>query len=419
MKIVIIGSGLMGLASAYYLSEQGHEVRVLDRQSGPAKETSFANAGVLHPSQASPWNHPGIGREILGWMGKEDSPFLLRPSALPSLWRWGIGFLKNAKPERFHANLQANTVLANYTMQCMQDMLQKHSFDYSASKLGSLKILEDQQEMENAVESLSLFQELGVNCTVLEPADIFTKEPALLESGEKLVGGIHYPDDQGGDAYQFCQQVAELLKQNQVIFEYDTRIDAFVKSGQRIASISTSRGEYQADAFVLAAGSYSPLLVKSLKLNIPVRPVKGYSITVSMDDWTQTPRMPVIDETSHVAITPLGKQLRAAGTAELAGYDTRINQGRVKMIIDQVINRYPTAKTSIAAGKLSSWAGLRPSSVDGVPIIGGSPYGNLFINTGHGHLGWSFAMGSGKLLADLISARPTDIDPQAYRYARF
>ncbi len=419
MKIIIIGSGLLGLASAYYLSKQGHEVRVIDRQSGPAKETSFANAGVLHPSQASPWNHPGIGREILGWMGKEDSPFLLRPSALPSLWRWGIAFLRNARPEHFQANLQSNTVLANYTMQCMQDMLQDHTFDYSASKLGSLKILEDEQEMENAVDSLSLFQELGVNCTVLEPADIFVREPALLESGEKLVGGIHYPDDQGGDAYQFCQQLAELLKQNQVLFEYDTRVEAFVKSGQRIVAISTSGGEYQADAFVLAAGSYSPLLAKSLKLSIPVRPVKGYSITVAMDDWAQTPRMPVIDETSHVAITPLGNQLRAAGTAELAGYDTSINQRRVQMIIDQVINRYPAARASIDAGKLSSWAGLRPSSVDGVPIIGGSHYSNLFINTGHGHLGWSFAMGSGKLLADIISSRPTDIDTAPYRYARF
>ncbi|MAM70274.1 MAG: amino acid oxidase [Gammaproteobacteria bacterium] len=419
MKIIIIGSGLMGIASAFYLSEQGHEITVIDRQSGPARETSFANAGVLHPSQASPWNHPGIARQILGWMGKEDSPFLLRASALPSLFGWGLSFLRHASPERFRANLQSNTVLANYNMQCLQELLSRHPISYSASSLGSLKVLDNEQDMEKQSEAVSLFTDLGVNCKILNQAEIFALEPALVENGKKLVGGIHYVDDQAGDAHEFCLQLAALAQQNQVRFEYDTRVSGFEKSGQTVTAVKTDRGDYQADAFVLAAGSYSPILARSVKLNLPIRPVKGYSITVDMSDWENPPRMPVIDETAHVAIVPLGNQLRAAGTAELTGYNTELNQRRVQMVIDQVTARYPAASESVKAGRFSSWAGLRPSTSDGVPIIGASPFNNLYLNTGQGHLGWTFALGSGKLLADLLGSKPVDIKHEPYSYARF
>ncbi|PCJ42821.1 MAG: hypothetical protein COA71_04790 [SAR86 cluster bacterium] len=419
MKIIIIGSGLMGVATAYYLSEQGHEVLVVDRQQGPALETSFANAGVLHPSQASPWNHPGIALQVLKWMGKENSPFLLRPRAIPSLLSWGISFLNHAKPNKFQANLHSNTVLANYNIQCMQDLQKQHPFDYSANSLGSMKVLGNEQDMEKELASIPLFESFGVECTVLNQAEIFKKEPALIENGENLIGGVHYPGDQAGDAYQFCIELTELAKKNNVRFEYDVTVQKLISSGHAITSIQTSNGAYTADAYVLAAGSYSPLLANSIKLKLPIKPIKGYSITLDMTGWETKPRMPVIDEEAHVAITPLGNRLRAAGTAELNGYDTEISAQRVQLILDQVISRYPAAESYSNEGDISPWTGLRPTSADGVPILGATSFKNFYLNTGHGHLGWSLAMGSGKLVADLISGQNSAINISPYSLGRF
>jgi len=419
MKFIVIGSGLMGLATAYYLSEQGHEVLVVDRQQGPAEEASFANAGVLHPSQASPWNHPGIALLVLKWMGKENSPFLLRPSAIPSLLNWGFSFLQHAKPKKFQANLNSNTVLANYNIQCMQDLLKQHPFDYCANSLGSLKVLEKEQDMEKEVASIQLFESFGVQCKVLNQAEIFSKEPALIENGEKLIGGIHYPDDQSGDAYLFCKNLEEVLKKNNVQFEYGIKVQEFLSSGQTINSIKTSNGDFSADAYILAAGSDSPLLTNSLKLKLPIRPIKGYSITLDMNNWSTKPLMPVIDEAAHVAITPLGNRLRAAGTAELTGYNTEINSHRIQLILDQIKVRYPAAEIHNNDGDIKPWAGLRPTSADGVPILGATQYKNLYLNTGHGHLGWSLAMSSGKIVADMVSGQKSAIDIAPYSLERF
>jgi D-amino-acid dehydrogenase len=419
MKIIIVGSGLLGVATAYYLSELGHEVIVVDRQQGPAQETSFANACVLHPSQASPWNHPGIAWQILKWMGKENSPFLLRPSALPSLLKWGLTFLNHAKPEKFQANLRVNTALANYNIECVEDLQKHHPFDYAAQRLGSMKVLGNEQDLENAKEQIALFQAMGIECQVLNQAEVFNKEPALVENGSKLVGGIYYPKDQTGDAHQFCLKLVELAKLKQVQFIYDLNVNEFSIANDKITGIKTNKGDYSADAYVLAAGSYSPLLAKSLKLNLPIRPIKGYSITLDMEDWDLKPQMPVIDEEAHVAITPLGNRLRAAGTAELNGYNTEINSQRIQLVLQQVIARYPQAGANIQNADINPWTGLRPTTADGVPIMGETPISNLYLNTGHGHLGWSLAMGSGKLVAEMINGSDPDINAAPYALSRF
>jgi D-amino-acid dehydrogenase len=419
MKVIIIGAGLMGVASAYYLSKQGHEVLVVDRQASPAQETSFGSACVLHPSQAAPWNHPGIAWQVLKWMGKEDSPFLLRAKAIPSLVCWGLAFIKQSSPENFKANLQLNTALANYNLECMQELLAEHPIDYAATRVGSLKVFEHEQDLEKDVAAMQLFQELGVQCSVLNQQQIFDKEPALVEKGNSLIGGIHFPEDQAGDARQFCIKLGELAMVNQAKFEFGLEVEGFNTDNKTIKSIQTSKGERTADAFVLAAGSYSPLIAGTSGLRLPVKPVKGYSITVDMKDWRSVPVMPVIDEESHVAITPLGDKLRAAGTAEITGYDTSVQQARVDMIKQQVIARYAGAENSINAGKITSWAGLRPTSVDGVPILGNTPFNNLFLNTGHGHLGWSLAMASGKLVADVVGGLKPDLDLRSYNVGRF
>ncbi len=420
MKILVVGSGLLGLSSAYYLSEHGHEVTVVDRQQGSALETSFGNAGVLHSSQAGPWNTPGIAMQVLKWMGKEDSPFLLRPSAIPSLILWGLSFIRNSKLIHYRANLKKNVTLIKYNMQCMQEFVEQHSFDYCARDLGSIKIVQKEQDMEKELKMMPLYESSGVQCEVLNQAEIFSKEPALIENGEKLIGGFYYPGDQTGDSYQFCVQLAELLMGKGVQFYYDLTVEKFLTSNKSITAIKTSKGEYSADAYVLAAGSYSPLLANKLGLKIPISPVKGYSITLDMDDWETRPRMPVIDDEVHVAITPLGKRLRAAGTAEINGYKNEINENRIQLILDQVINRYSEAKKNINYEEINSWCGLRPITVDGVPILGhASTCRNLYLNTGHGHLGWSLAMGSGKLLADQISGYNSKIDIADYALSRF
>ncbi|MDG2089873.1 MAG: D-amino acid dehydrogenase [Gammaproteobacteria bacterium] len=420
MRIIVIGSGLMGLASAYYLSEHGHEVTVIDRQQGPALETSFANAGVIHSSQAGPWNAPGIALQVLKWMGKEDSPFLLRPNAIPSLIGWGLSFIRHSRPNRFRANLKKNAALASYNIQCMQEFLEQHPFDYCASSLGVMKVIQKEQDMEKEIASMSFYKSVGIQNEVLNQAEIFSKEPALIENGQNLIGGIYFPGDQAGDAYQFCVQLTDLLRKKNVQFEYDLTVDEFLTSNNVITAIKTSKGEYSGDSYVLAAGSYSPLLTKKLGLNIPIRPVKGYSITLDMSDWEAKPLMPIIDDEAHVAITPLGNQLRAAGTAELNGYKDEINQYRIQLVLDQVINRYPEAKKHINYEEINSWCGFRPITVDGVPIIGDAPtYKNLYLNTGHGHLGWTLAMGSGKLVADNISGHNTTLDIGSYALNRF
>lgn len=419
MKIIVVGSGLMGVTTAYYLSEQGHEVIVVDRQPGPAQETSFANACVLHPSQASPWNHPGVAWQILKWMGKENSPFLLRPSAIPSLLKWGLTFLHHSKPEKFHANLKVNTLLANYNIECVEELKKQHPFDYCAQGLGSMKVLGNEQELGNAIEQIALFQDMGIECKALDQAEVFNKEPALVENGSKLVGGIFYPKDQTGDAHEFCQKLAELAKLKQVEFKYDVNVEEFLTANNKITGIKTSKGDYSADAYVLAAGSYSPLLAKSLKLKLPIRPIKGYSITIEMDDWELKPQMPVIDEEAHVAITPLGNRLRAAGTAELNGYNSEINAHRIQMVLQQVIARYPEAGVNIEGANINAWAGLRPTTADGVPIMGETPIKNLYLNTGHGHLGWSLAMASGKIVADIINGSNPAISIAPYSLTRF
>lgn len=420
MKIIVIGSGLLGLSSAYYLSEHGHEVTVVDRQQGPALETSFANAGVIHSSQAGPWNTPGIALQVLKWMGKEDSPFLLRPSAIPSLISWGLSFISHSRSSKYQANLKKNAALAKYNTQCMQEFVEQHTFEYCAKNLGLMKVLQKEQDLENELASLSLFKGLGIECEFLNQAEIFSKEPALIKNGEKLIGGIFYPGDQTGDAYEFCVQLAKLLQKNNVQFEYGLTVEKLLTSNKKITAVKTDKGEFSADAFVLAAGSYSPLLTNKLGLKIPIRPVKGYSITLDMADWETRPEMPIVDDEAHVALTPLGNLLRAAGTAELNGYNNEINQQRIQLVLDQVINRYPDAKHNIDYEKINSWCGFRPVTVDGVPVLGDAPmYNNLYLNTGHGHLGWSLAMGSGKLVADKISGHNPAIDIRSYALNRF
>ena len=419
MKIIIIGAGLLGSSSAYFLSKLGHEVVVLERQSGPGIETSFANAGMLTPSQAAPWNQPGLLRNLLRWVGREDSPILVRSGAVFSLLGWGSRFILNSSLARFRQNLQKNAGLARYSLGILQAFRERHAVHYDATTRGTLKFFVSRRDFDHEAGFNDLYREAGIDFRLLDSKTVLQVEPALADISPRIVAAIHYPHDESGDAHLFCNALAEQAVNAGARFRYGVNIRGFVRSGQRISAVVTEQGEQQAEAYVLAAGSYSPLLSASVGLRLPIRPVKGYSLTFNLDGWDKGPTMPLVDESAHTAITPLGSRLRVAGTAEFNGYNTELAPGRIENMARILRATCPGFIPHMDLEAAIPWAGLRPYSCDGVPLLGPTPLANLYLNTGHGHLGWSMSMGSGKLVADFINGTGTDINLSPYQLARF
>lgn len=419
MKITIIGSGLLGITTAYFLSQQGQQVVVLDRQNGPGLETSYANGGMLTPSQAEPWNSPGILSKLIRWLGKENSPFLLRPKALFSSLGWGIDFIRNSTHKRFLSNLQKNARLASYSLQILRELRRQHHLVYDETSKGTIKIFDNEDHLQQVLELTHGYKQIGIPSQVLNPEEVLALEPALSAISEAIAGGIYYPDDEAGDAYKFCQVLATEAENNGVEFMYGVDVKSLEYSGDQITGIDTSAGFYRADCYVLTAGSFSPLLARTVNLKLPVRPVKGYSLTLELNGWDKGPSVPIVDESMHIAVTPLGARLRIAGTAEFGGYDLSLNQSRLSHMLQFVRYLYPDFIPYLDETSAKMWAGLRPYTSDGVPIIGNTCYNNLFLNTGHGHLGWSMAPGSGRLVSDLILGNNTAMDLSPYSVYRW
>ncbi|MEJ2760873.1 MAG: D-amino acid dehydrogenase [Gammaproteobacteria bacterium] len=419
MRIIIIGAGLLGSSSAYFLARAGHQVTVLERREGAGMETSFANSGMVTPSQADPWNSPGTLKRLLAWAGDEKSPFILKPAVLPSLLGWGLAFLRNSGRARFRASLERNAALANYSLATFRFVRQQEELHYDEILRGTLKLYRDEAAFAKAAEVSDVLHAAGVEHEVLDAAGVTAREPALNDIAADISGGVFFPDDEAGDAHKFCGQIAALAGRRGAEFRYGAEVTEIRYHGGRITAVVTPGRVFTADACVLAAGSYSVCLAHSLGLKLPVRPVKGYSVTLDRDGWDSGPSLPVIDDSRHVAVSPLGERLRVAGMAEFAGYDTDVSPDRIERlfkILDEIYPAFQSRRNSATAGY---WAGLRPYCCDGSPIIGRAGYTNLYLNTGHGHLGWTMSAGSGRLLADLIDGRETAIDASPYRYDRF
>jgi D-amino-acid dehydrogenase len=419
MRIAVIGAGLLGVTTAWFLAESGNEVIVIDRNEGAGLETSFANGGMLTPSQAGPWNTPGIALQVLRWVGREESPLLLKPSQLFALAGWGTAFLRHSQLRRFRTNQLKNIALASYSLKVLRQTRSQLDIRYDQSSVGTMKIYRDSRTLEQAVNAL-------VDCgaelryQVLDPQGVIAREPTLAPIRRTLAGGIYFPDDEAGDAHQFCQHLARAAADLGARFMYGTRITSLDRSANYIKAVKTSAGDVRADMYILAAGSYSPLLARSAGLNLPIYPVKGYSLTVETAKvGTVLPTVPVIDELRHVAVTPLGKRLRIAGKAELAGYDTTIEAKRISLLLKYFGQIYPELGDQIDPGTIRTWTGLRPYCSDGVPIIGPCQIENLILNTGHGHLGWTLAAGSARLIADLVTGDKTALDLAPYLLSRF
>ncbi|PLX54617.1 MAG: hypothetical protein C0629_16890 [Chromatiales bacterium] len=419
MRAVVIGAGLIGLTTALFLRRHGAEVVVVDRADGPGAETSFANGGLLTPSMADPWNAPGILGKMLRWIGHESAPVLLRPHALPALGAWGIAFLRQSRPQRFRENLLRNVRLANYSLSVMAGLRDEYEFAYDGACSGSLKLLRDTVALEQATAMAESLVSHGVRFQSLDRAATVALEPALAPVADEVAGSLFFPDDESGDAHRFCCAVAEVLRRLGVTLRFGLEVESLRKQGGRMTGVVTAQGVLEADVYVVAAGSYSTQLLRPLGLRLPVRPAKGYSITLPVEGLQQRPRLPVVDDALHAVVVPLGHRLRVAGTAEFAGFDRTLRPQRIDNLRYLLRQTYPEIAASLDAAPVQAWTGLRPMSADGVPLIGVTSIGSLFLNTGHGPLGWTLAAGSAKALADKIMGQPPGFDIGEYSPARF
>lgn len=416
MKIVILGSGVIGTTSAWYLAAAGHEVTVLDRQPGPALETSFANAGEVSPGYASPWAAPGIPVKAIKWLFMKHSPLFLRPSFDPAFWRFGIAMLRNCTAAAYEVNKSRMVPIAEYSRDMLKALRAETGITYDERTEGTLQLFRTEKLLAGSAKDVHVLADLGVPHEVLDVDGCIRVEPALARVREKFVGGLRLPGDETGDCFKFTGALRDLAAARGVDFLYDVRITGLRTEGDRIAGVETETGTVTGDAYVVALGSHSPLLLKPHGIDLPVYPVKGYSLTVPITDPAGAPESTVMDEYHKVAITRLGDRIRVGGMAELDGYSTELHPSR-RATLEHVVTDFYGGGGDATTGTF--WAGHRPMTPDGPPVIGQAKFANLWLNTGHGTLGWTMACGSGAVLADLVSGRAPAIDARALGLERY
>lgn len=411
MKIAIVGGGVVGVASAWYLSASGHQVTVFERQPEVALETSFANGGQISVSHAEPWANPHTPRQLLGWLGREDAPLLYRLRLDPALWRWSLAFLRECLPRRTRDNIRRIVDLAAYSRdelgRLRATLQDAGGLDYDARLQGILHIYTDDAEFARARAAAAILREFGCDRRALCADEAIAVEPALAPVRAMLVGADYMAADESGDARRFSAALAAHCAARGVDFRFGTTVASLNREGGRLRSLADLQGRVERfDAFVLAAGSYSPLLAKSCGLRLAVYPAKGYSATVDLAEASQAPGTSITDDAHKIVFSRLGNRLRIAGTAEFAGYDHRLNAVRCQALIERTRALFPQLRTE---GEAAFWCGLRPATPSGVPLLGASGIPGLWLNTGHGTLGWTMACGAGAALADLVDGRTPQV----------
>ncbi len=416
MKVVVLGSGVIGTSIAYYLAKAGHEVEVLERQSGPALETSFGNAGEVSPGYSSPWAGPGVPVKAIKWMLMTHSPLVIWPLLDPAMWRWGAAMLANCTQKAYALNKSRMVPIAEYSRDCLKQLRADTGIAYDDRAQGTLQLFRTQAQLDGIAKDVEVLQQYKVPFEVLDREGFTKVEPALKLTQDKFVGALRLPGDETGDCFKFTNQLAEMCTELGVKFRFNTQIDGLDIAGGKVTGVRTAAGLLQADHYVAALGSYTPQLVKPLGMHIPVYPVKGYSITVPITDAQFAPESTIMDETHKVAVTRLGDRIRVGGTAELAGFNLALREPRRETLNHVVTDLFPKGGD---VSKASFWCGLRPMTPDGTPIVGPTPYANLMLATGHGTLGWTMAAGTGRVIADLISGRKPDISMDGLTMARY
>lgn len=415
MKVVILGSGVLGTTTAYYLASRGHEVHVLERAEKSAMETSFANGGQLSFSHSEPWANPAVLPKIVKWLGKEDAPLVFRFGTDVNMYRWGLSFLRNCTKARADYNSANLLRLGLYSRQCINVVQQETGVAFDNLKLGTLHIYSNQKELDLAIAQAQYQEQFGCPFAVLDREGVLKLEPALANTSRPILGAVHYTADESGDVHQFTVNLAEYCQQKLgVTFHYHTPVDGIDASGGAITSVRSGNTQFTADAYVMALGSFSANWAKKLGFYLPIYPMKGYSITIPLDNPEKAPKVSITDTEKKIVYSRLGNRLRVAGTAEFAGYNTDILNTRITPITKAAMELFPGCGDP---AKVVEWAGLRPATPHGSPILGKSRYSNLYLNTGHGTLGWTLSCGSSRVVADMIEGKTPEISLEGYTVA--
>jgi D-amino-acid dehydrogenase len=409
MKIVILGSGVIGTTAAYYLARDGHEVTVIERQPGPALETSFANAGEVSPGYSAPWAGPGVPIKAIKWLLMHHSPLVIRPMLDAAMWRWGASMLRNCTEARYRVNKARMVRLAEYSRDCMVQLRADTGIRYDERMQGTLQLFRTQKQLDGTAKDIEILKQYNVPYQLLDRAGYLQCEPALADVQHKFVGALRLPGDETGDCFIFTNAICELAKARGVRFLFGTRIHGLSHDGQSITAVQTDGGPVHADRYLLALGSYSTAMLAPLGLRIPVYPVKGFSLTVPITDVGKAPESTIMDEAHKVAVTRLGDRIRVGGTAQLSGFDLQLDERRRRTLEFVVTDLFPRGGD---VARSSFWTGLRPMTPDGTPIIGPTRVSKLWLATGHGTLGWTMAAGTGRLLCDWMTQRTPEIDTE-------
>ncbi|MBB5045137.1 D-amino acid dehydrogenase [Shinella fusca] len=415
MKVIVLGAGIVGVTSAYQLAKAGHEVTVVDRQPGPALETSFANAGEVSFGYCSPWAAPGIPMKAMKWLFMQHAPLILRPKVDMAMLSWMAQMLRNCTSARYALNKSRMLRLADYSRVSLAALREETGIAYDERMQGTLQLFRSEAQLDASAKDVKALAADGIPYEVLDPEGCIRVEPALAHVREKIVGGLLTPKDETGDCFKFAGALAEKAKALGVAFNYGSIIRGLDVEGGRVTGVVTAHGRIAADAVVVALGSFSPLLVRPHGIRLPVYPVKGYSLTIPITDTSRAPESTVMDETYKIAITRLGERIRVGGMAEISGYTNDLGEPRRLTLQHSVTDLFPGGDVS----KASFWSGLRPMTPDGTPVIGPTKVAGLFLNTGHGTLGWTMSSGSARLVADLVSGRTPEIDATDLAVARY
>ena len=416
MRVLILGSGVIGTTVAYYLAREGHEVEVVDRQPGPGLETSYANAGEVSPGYSAPWAGPGVPLKAIQWMMMHHSPLVIKPMLDPAMWRWGMSMLRNCTEARYRVNKGRMVRLAEYSRDCLKALRAEIGIQYDDREQGTLQLFRTQKQLDGTAKDIEILKEYNVPYQLLDRTGYLKYEPALADVQDKFVGALRLPGDETGDCFKFTNTLAERAKALGVKFRFGVDIQSIERSGNRITGVRTAEGKLTADRYVLALGSYSTQMLAPLGIHIPVYPVKGFSITLPITNASKAPESTIMDETHKVAVTRLGDRIRVGGTAQLSGFDLSLDEGRRRTLEFVVSDLFPKGGD---VSQAEFWTGLRPMTPDGTPILGETPIDNLLLSTGHGTLGWTMAAGTGRVMADLISGKKPEISMEGLTVARY
>ncbi|HEX3066832.1 MAG TPA: D-amino acid dehydrogenase [Dongiaceae bacterium] len=411
MTTVVLGAGAVGTATAWYLKKAGHDVVLVERQSEAGMETSWGNGGVIHASEVEPWSQPGMPTKIIKWLGKENAPLLLRYSAIPHMFRWGLDFARNCTPERFRANSKSNLHLALHSLKSLQEIGAETGINYDRATRGVLKIYRSAESLGNAERACAFLAQFGLLFERISPERCVEIEPALADTKSTLAGALYFARDEVGDCNKFTQGLAAACAAKGVSLRFGETVKNIETATGRVTGVVTDKGRIACDTVVVAMGSFSAPLLARNGIRVPIYPVKGVSITFKRAGWNGAPNVPVIDDSKLFGIIPIGDRMRISGSAEITGYDATPAMARAEAIIANASSTFPELPKHLDIKASRVWAGLRPVSPSGTPMIGQTRIKGLWINAGHGHLGWTLSCGSGRVVADLIAGRNPGIPP--------